>query len=34
LSIQDSDLVAQGEDLDVRLSVGHRQQRQRGEGMG
>jgi hypothetical protein len=34
LPLQDVDLMAQGQDLDVLRSVGHRQQPQRGEGVG
>jgi hypothetical protein len=34
LPLQDIDLMAQGQDLDVLLAVGHRQQPQRGECMG
>ena len=33
LSLQDGQLMAQGEDLDVPLAVGHRQERQRREHM-
>lgn len=34
LSLQDVDLMAQRQDLDVLLAVGHRQQPQRGESVG
>jgi hypothetical protein len=34
LPLQDGDLVAQGQDLHVLVPVAHRQQAQRGEGVG
>ena len=34
VALQHADLVAQGEDLDVLVAVGHRQQAQHGEGVG